>query len=186
MLTLFARCLVPAGVTALAGLCVLPGHAHAQCQYDVTILRFPIDCGLGTVNTTGLSLNENGAVVGYYRCPVSKFDRPFLWTPQDGFTDLGLPPGVMGAKPIDISDLGIICGEMIVSGVGKRGFVYDDGVWTELPPVVDVPGAWSSAAAISSEGIVVGRRSVRVDSAPQSAFKWSAGEIGRASCRERE
>ena len=66
MPSLFARCLVPAGVTALASLCVLPGHAHSQCQYDVTILQFPINCGIGTVITAGLSLNENGAVVGSY------------------------------------------------------------------------------------------------------------------------
>ncbi|MCZ6735832.1 MAG: hypothetical protein O7C65_08590, partial [Planctomycetota bacterium] len=94
MPTLFARRLVPTGVMALASLFALAGHAQAQCQYDVTVLQFPIDCGIGTVITSGLSLNENGAVVGRYRCPISKFDRPFLWTPDEGFTDLGLPPGV--------------------------------------------------------------------------------------------
>ncbi|MCH8153302.1 MAG: hypothetical protein IH830_13130 [Planctomycetes bacterium] len=174
MLALFARYLVPTGVAALAGLCVLPGHAYAQCQYEVTILQFPIDCGIGTVITAGLSLNENGAVVGRYKCPISKFDRPFLWTPQDGFTDLGLPPGVMGAIPTDINDGGVVCGTMYVSGVGYRGFVYEDGVWTELPPVVDAVGAWSSAAAISNAGVVVGRRSVRVNTSPQNAYIWSA------------
>ncbi len=174
MLTLFAGRLVPTGVAALAGLGALAGHTHAQCQYDVTVLQFPIDCGIGTVITAGLSLNENGAVVGRYKCPIAKFDRPFLWTAEEGFTDLGLPPGVMGATAADINEEGIICGTMYVSGVGYRGFVYDDGVWTELPPVVDEVGAWSSAAAISNDGVVVGQRSVRVDTAPYIAFMWSA------------
>ena len=169
MPSLFARCWVLPGVTALASLCALAGHAQAQCQYDVTVLQFPIDCGIGTVITAGLSLNENGAVVGRYKCPVSKFDRPFLWTPDEGFTDLGLPPGVMGAIPTDINDQGVICGTMYVTGVGYRGFVYEDGVWTELPPVVDVPGAWSSAAAISNAGVVVGQRSITENLTPQNA-----------------
>ncbi len=72
---------------------MLASPSHGQCQYDVTVLQFPIDCGIGTVITAGLSLNENGTVVGRYKCPVSKFDRPFLWTAEEGFTDLGLPPG---------------------------------------------------------------------------------------------
>ncbi|MCZ6494270.1 MAG: hypothetical protein O6933_09345, partial [Planctomycetota bacterium] len=157
-------------------LCALAGHAQAQCQYDVTVLQFPIDCGIGTVITSGLSLNENGAVVGRYRCPISKFDRPFLWTPQDGFTDLGLPPGVMETIPTDINDQGVICGTMIVADVGFRGFVYDQGVWTVLPPVVDMLGTWSSAAAISNAGIVVGQRSITENLNPQNAYIWSAAE----------
>ena len=173
MPSLVARCLVPAGVTALAGLCVLPGHAHAQCQYEVTSLQFPIDCGIGTVITAGLSLNENGAVVGYYSCPLWKFFRPFLWTAEEGFTDLGLPPGVMGATAADINDQGVICGTMYVTGIGYRGFVYEDGVWTELPPVVDAVGAWSGAAAISNAGIVVGQRSLGENYVPYTAYIWS-------------
>ncbi|MCZ6653801.1 MAG: hypothetical protein O7D91_12340 [Planctomycetota bacterium] len=176
MLSPFARCLVPAGVTALAGLCLLPGHAHAQCQYDVTVLQFPIDCGIGTVITAGLSLNENGAVVGGYKCPISKYSQGFLWTAEGGFVGLEPPPGVIEVVPTDINDQGVICGTMIVADIGFRGFVYDHGVWTVLPPVVDMPGTWSSAAAINDDNIVVGQRSIRVDTAPQIAFMWSAAE----------
>ncbi len=154
----------------------LAADTNGQCQYDVTVLQFPIDCGIGTVITSGLSLNENGAVVGRNRCPISKFDRPFLWTPQDGFTDLGLPPGVMGATAADINDQGVICGTMYVSGVGYRGFVYEGGVWTELPPVVDAVGAWSSAAAINNDGIVVGQRSITENLTPHNAYIWSSDQ----------
>ena len=166
---------------ALAGFMLtalgLAAQANAQCQYEVTILQYPIDCGIGTVITAGLSLNENGDVVGRYKCPISKYSQGFLWTPEGGFVGLeGLPPVVIGVVPTDINDQGLICGTMILDEIGKRGFVYDHGAWTVLPPVVDVPGAWSSAAAISNDNIVVGQRSVRVDTSPQIAFMWSAAE----------
>ena len=162
-------------IAALAGLFGLAGQAKAQCQYDVTVLQFPINCEFGLpVITSGFGLNELGAVVGYYYCPTWEHDEAFLWTPEGGYVTLGRPPGVSSAIPTDINDQGVICGTMIVADVGFRGFVYDHGEWTELPPVVDAVGAWSSAAAISNDNIVVGRRSVRVDTAPQNAYIWSA------------
>ncbi|MCH8151472.1 MAG: hypothetical protein IH830_03750 [Planctomycetes bacterium] len=166
-------CALSTMLSLVVSVFTVTGQAKAQCQYDVTVLQFPIDCGIGTVITTGLSLNDNGAVVGRYKCPISKYSQGFLWTAEGGFVGLEPPPGVIQVIPTDINDQGVICGTMIVADVGFRGFVYDDGVWTVLPPVVDIPGAWSSAAAISNEGIVVGRRSLRVDTAPQNAYIWS-------------
>ena len=177
MLTLFARRLVLPGVTALASLFALAGDTQAQCQYDVTILQFPIDCEFGLpVITSGLSLNEHGAVVGRYQCPTSKYSQGFLWTAEGGFVGLDPPPGVIEVIPTDINHQGVICGTMIVADVGFRGFVYDHGAWTMLPPVVDMLGTWSSAAAINDDGIVVGQRSITDSLNPQNAYVWSADE----------
>ena len=163
---------------ALAGFMLtalgLAAQANAQCQYEVTILQYPIDCGIGTVITAGLSLNENGAVVGRYKCPISKYSQGFLWTAEGGFVGLDPPPGVIEVIPTDINDQGVICGTMIVADVGFRGFVYDHGEWTVLPPVIDVPGARSSAAAINNANIVVGKRSLGEQYVPYSAYIWSA------------
>ena len=172
MPTLFARRL---GLLITGSLAILlvTGQAHAQCQYDVTVLQFPIDCGIGTVITAGLSLNENGAVVGRYKCPVSKYSQGFLWTAEGGFVGLEPPPGVIEVIATDINDQGVVCGEMIVSGVGKRGFVYEDGLWTQLPPVVPDGGS-SWASAITIPGVVVGGRSIRAGLTPYNAYLWSS------------
>ncbi len=154
---------------------VLAGPVTAQipCEYEVTTLQFPIDCGLGTVLTTGFSLNENGTVVGTYRCPLWTFFEGFLWRAEEGFESLDPPQGVTEVLPSDINDHGVICGTVLVSGVGNRGFVYDQGEWTILPPVLDVPGARSSAAAINNAGSVVGQRSLTKDPTPENAYIWS-------------
>lgn len=148
--------------------------AQIPCEYEVTTLQFPIECGIGTVLTAGFSLNEYGAVVGTYRCPISTFFQGFMWTAEDGFEGLDPPQGVVEVFPTDINNNGIICGTLRVSGVGNRGFVYDNGEWTILPPVVDVPGARSSANAINNAGIVAGQRSLTKGPTPENAYIWSA------------
>ena len=151
-----------------------PVTAQIPCSYDVQIIASPLDCGLGTVNTVGLGLNENGAVVGYYKCPLWNHTEAFLWTADGGFVTLQRPQGVSSAIAVDINDEGIICGTVFVSGLDNRGFVYENGEWTILPPVVDVPGARSSAAAINNAGVVAGQRSLTEEPNPQNAYIWSA------------
>ena len=160
------------GAGVLAGTNVV--CAQIPCEYEVTTLQFPIECGIGTVITTGLSLNEKGAVVGYYYCPLWENFQGFMWTAEEGFEALDPPQGVVEVFPRDINNNGIICGTLRVSGVGNRGFVYDDGEWTILPPVVDVPGARSSTAAINNGGTVAGQRSLTKDPTPENAYIWSA------------
>ncbi len=152
------------------------GTAHSQCQYEVTVLLFPISCSFTPVNTSGIGLSEDGHVVGSYRCPLWEHGEAFLWTPSGGYFSLERPPGVSSASALDINDSGIICGEMIVSGLGLRGFVYDDGVWTELQPVIQGNGAQSMARAISNAGVVVGKRSIGEGLNPYNAIIWSAAE----------
>ena len=150
--------------------------AQIPCEYDVQIIASSNDCGgFGTVNTFGLGLNENGAVVGYYFCPLWDHDEAFVWTDEGGFVTLQRPQGVSSAIAVDINDEGVICGTLLVSGLGFRGFVYDKGEWTILDPVVP-DGGWSSAAAINDAGTVVGQRSITKDLNPQNAYIWSANE----------
>jgi len=81
-------------------------------------------------------------VVGNYQCSIWTTTEAFLWTPEGGFSTLRRPPGVTSASAVDINEQGVICGTMIVGGLGYRGFVYENGEWTELPPVIPESG-WS-------------------------------------------
>lgn len=158
----------------LASMLVAPGRAGGQCKYEVTVLKYPIACPILPVFTSGIGLNSNGDVVGMYQCPFWEHWEAFMWTPEQGFVTLPRPPGVSSAFPADINDDRVICGAMTVSGVGSRGFVYEAGLWTELPPAIPGNGASSSAAAISNAGLVVGQRSIGDGPNPRNAFIWSA------------
>ncbi|MEE8153454.1 MAG: DUF3466 family protein [Phycisphaerales bacterium] len=170
------RMLVMAGLGAgvLAGTNVV--CAQIPCSYDVQIIASSNGCGgFGTVNTVGLGLNEHGDVVGYYKCPLWNHSEAFLWTADGGFVTLQRPQGVSSAIAVDINDDGVICGTALLSGLGFRGFVYDNGEWTILDPVVP-DGGWSSANAINNAGVVVGQRSITKNLNPQNAYIWSAEE----------
>ena len=157
---------------ALASL-LFGADARGQCQYEVTVIQAPDVCGiLGPVHTFGTGLNENGAVVGSWKCPVWEDNEAFVWTPASGLTTLARPTGVRSASATDISDDGVVVGTYLVANVGYRGFVYEDGKFTELSPL---PGAaWSGASAINNAGQVVGFRSIGEGVNPQNAFVWSA------------
>jgi probable HAF family extracellular repeat protein len=147
---------------------------RAQCEYEVTVLQYPQECGFGDVLTYGKGLNEHGHVVGFYWCPTWDDYESFLWTSEDGFVRLERPPGVVSALATDINDHGVICGEMIVDGVGQRGFVYENDVWTELGTVTGAGFSWASA--IANNGAVVGGRAIANDTAPYNAFIWTAAD----------
>ena len=162
-------------MVGLLGVLALGADASAQCNYDLTVLEYPINCSIGSVNTRGLGMNEQGTVVGQYKCPIWTTTEAFLWTPEGGFSTLQRPPGVISASAVDINEQGVICGTMIVDGLGFRGFVYENGEWTELPTVLPEAG-WSFAHAISNSGVVVGDRSVAEDVAPRTAYLWSRAD----------
>lgn len=84
------------------------------------------------------------------------------------------PGGVSSAGASDINDAGVIVGTYTRTGVGFRAFVYQGGVFTELPP--DPPGLWSMAWALNNAGQVVGYRSIGDGVNPLSAFVWSASD----------
>jgi probable HAF family extracellular repeat protein len=150
----------------------VPGRGH--CQYEVTQIDYPIDCGLFNVITYGRGLNNHGAVVGSYQCSIWKDTEAFLWTPEDGFTTLPRPPGVYSAAAMDINDDGVIVGTYEVADIGSRGFIYQAGQYTEIPPLPG--GLWSWCNAINRQGNVVGGRSIGPGINPYNAFVYSLEE----------
>ncbi len=55
---------------------------HAQCRYELTILDYPVECGVGDRITIGLGLNDLDVVVGRYKCQLWKWDQAFVWTAE--------------------------------------------------------------------------------------------------------
>jgi probable HAF family extracellular repeat protein len=152
-------------LTALAG-------THAQCEYAATVFPlYPVDCGVVTNFTTVLDENKSGVRVGFYKCQLWYYPQAFVWTPEQHFTPLEPPPGVLGATARQVNDDGQIVGTYTVAGIGDRGFVFEGGQFTELPPLAD--GAHSWANANNNSGTVVGARCFEDGPAPYGAFIWS-------------
>ena len=167
-------------VAAIVVLVLMTGHALAQpCGgYEVTaIIQTPVDCGFGFDITTGLGLNDDGAVVGYYWCSGWEHKEAFVWTAEEGFVTLERPQGVVSARAVDINDEGIICGTAVVSGLGNRGFVYGyEG--DQFTILGTLPGGnWSEAHAIDSAGEIVGFWGDTINGPSPLAFIWRDGEL---------
>ena len=167
-------------VPAIAVCLLMTGQALAQpCGgYEVTaIIQTPVDCGIGFDITTGLGLNDDGAVVGFYWCSGWEHKEAFVWTAEEGFVTLERPQGVVSAKALDINDEGIICGTVVVSGLGNRGFVYGyEG--DQFTILGTLPGGnWSEAHAINSTGEIVGFWGDTINGPSPLAFIWRDGEM---------
>ena len=157
----------------------MTGHALAQpCGgYEVTaIIQTPVDCGFGFDITTGLGLNDDGAVVGFYWCSGWEHEEAFVWTAEEGFVTLERPQGVVSARAVDINDEGIICGTVVVSGLGNRGFVYGyEGA--QFTILGTLPGGnWSEAHGINARGQITGFWGNNLIG-PWQAFIWENGEM---------
>ncbi len=106
-----------------------------------------------TPDTTLLSVawgvNSAGQVVGEYR-------GAFLWTAQDGITDIALPDGDGGGHAESISESGLIAGWEWTKSGELAGWVYDtsNGTIRKLP-AVGAP-ARSETRDINLAGNVVG------------------------------
>ncbi len=172
--------LAPLISACAAALAVSTTSAHAQpCGgYEVTaIIQTPVDCGFGFDITTGLGLNDDGAVVGFYWCSGWEHKEAFVWTAEEGFVTLERPQGVVSARAVDINDEGIICGTVVVSGLGNRGFVYGyEG--DQFTILGTLPGGnWSEAHAIDSAGEIVGFWGDTINGPSPLAFIWRDGEM---------
>jgi probable HAF family extracellular repeat protein len=111
-------------------------------------------------------------VVGYFHYTAG-WDRPFLWTKERGLIELPLPPDSYEASCGDINEAGQIVGTMTHNKLGWRGFIYENGQYTILPPVIPDAGC-SGASAINNDGTVVGYRSISDGGNPYNAYLWSA------------
>jgi len=150
--------------------------AHAQCQYEVTAVIEGPDCPapFGNDRPVALSINENGAWAGYLVSCFGGHDRAAFWSPRDGLQTPTVPEAFR-SRATDITNDGRIVGWQETSGVGRRAFIIDDGVYTRIDPLPG--GNKTEAAAINESGRVVGTWG-NISTGPIHAFYWDgAGPI---------
>jgi len=170
-------------LAALLALCGASGAAQAQCQYEITAVIAAPRCPPPFNNvpaTIGRALMEgpDPAVVGFYfPCGAGTADTAFVWRASTGLISLPRPVGVTSMEAADISESGVIVGTYDSAERGFRGFIYENGQYTELAPLPG--GAWSGTCAIAADGTVVGFRSIGSKGDPVNpfnAFIWSESE----------
>lgn len=83
--------------------------------------------------TIAKDVNILGQVVGYYYHVDD--DRGFLWTRDEGFQTLPMPPGGVSFQATAISDAGVIVGTVETPTLGGyRAFILANGAYTLLSP----------------------------------------------------
>jgi uncharacterized membrane protein len=97
-----------------------------------------------------LAINSSGVVCGYRH--VDSFEETaFIWSAETGFIDIGvlIPPG---AYAVDINDDGNVVGHAGgLANPSQRGFIYQNGRTTVLPPIVG--GVSSSVPSVNDHDV---------------------------------
>ncbi|MCH7719812.1 MAG: hypothetical protein IH988_02310, partial [Planctomycetes bacterium] len=108
-------------------------------------------------NSYARGINQSGTmIVG--SCSIKTIDAPAVyWTDDGSALALDLIPGAPGdgqGEGRDVNDNGVVVGYNSFGTEGPRGFIWADGVTTELVNTLG-PG-WLSADAISNSGFISG------------------------------
>jgi probable HAF family extracellular repeat protein len=150
----------------------------------------PVDLGglPGDTASYATAISNNGLIVGVSGAnprEPSETGHAVLW--RDGqITDLGLLPGGRQSAAADVNDAGQVvgCGRMEERGGLSyvfRGFLWDDGVRTVLPPLQpesDLLSTLSCATSINDRGQIAGYSAVyNVQTTDESwrAVTWHDG-----------
>ena len=161
-------------VTVLSALA--SGHAIAQAQcpphYSVQMMSGPTNCSLGLTSPIYPNgLNNKGESCGFYiLCALGPY---VAYTSIDAqtVTPIQVPPGVTYSEAWDITDAGVIVGNLDFA----YAFLLDDKGFQMLgiPP----GGNLSVANAVNSSNVVVGHWGNNITGPGPVAFRWENGVI---------
>jgi len=130
---------------------------------------------IGTLGGTGgvaLDINTSGQVVGHARNAHGDV-LPFLWTVDNGISELLLPPGAIGGRASAINDNGWIVGETWAPFNSSQTTIWRPG---HSPLVLDglLGLSISHATGVNNSGQVVGFAYSTVEE--RHAFLWSEND----------
>jgi probable HAF family extracellular repeat protein len=108
--------------------------------------------GLGGTLGSSAWLNDAGELAGTSDLPGDQTAHPFLWNGHR-MIDLGTLGGDNGSASW-VSDSGAVSGSADLPGGEHHGFLWKDGIMSDLPPVDGAPCA--NAESVGENGDVVG------------------------------
>ena len=113
-----------------------------------------------------VDVNDAGEVLAWGRDPVAMEGRAAVLSSEGVLRDIG-EPGRFGSSAHAINNAGQLAVEAYNLEGFRRGFLWTDGVFTEIPPFA---GIESWAIDLNDAGHVVGAASSATS--PQHAFLW--------------
>ena len=128
------------------------------------------------------AINASGVVCGFRSIgPGVNPQTAFIWTPQDGFTDLGLING-QSTSASDINDGNAVAGTMIVSNT-QHPFLWKAREFIDAGSLAGIGSTVPLSVNNSSQ--IVGYGGVPMDGAPpwgvNRPFVWSGGSFTQLS-----
>lgn len=127
------------------------------------VIKLP-DLG-GTAWHTPMAINERGDVVGFSNPKDPRDDRgdfiarAFLWTKRGGIVEIGRLPGDSTSQALGINIWGQVVGFSTGGALGSRGFLYQNGVLTDINSLLEpgFPDSILSVSHINDLGVISGR-----------------------------
>ena len=125
---------------------------------DLGSLGGTVDVTLFGVGTTGLYINDNGAVSGGAALAGNKSSHGFLWTPETGMKDLGTLAGDVASGALAVNNRNEVVGGSNSSKGDQRAFLWRNGLMTDLNTMVpkDSPLYLLVGFGINDLGEIVG------------------------------
>jgi probable HAF family extracellular repeat protein len=119
----------------------------------------------GTSWHTPMAINERGDVVGFSNPKDPRDDRgefiarAFLWTKRGGIVNIGNLPGDSTSQALGINIWGQVVGFSTGGSAGSRGFIYQNGVLTNVNELLEpgFPDSILSVSHINDLGVISGR-----------------------------
>lgn len=155
---------------------VLHGSAPGACPPCVYQLDTVAATACDPVDspTLGRGINEAGIVVGAYTVCGFGTGEAFSWDGESPLHTLPRPAGIGGAGAWGVNDAGLIVGQMFLSGVADRAFIYDGSQFIDLGTLPG--GTFSKGRGINNLGQAVGTWGNGVTGNPAlAAFLWQGG-----------
>ena len=117
----------------------------------------PFTTGEGEVSV-GFAIDQDGAVYGYADdAATGHHVQPFRWSLESGLHNSGKPSDAHSARVLAVNDVGETAGECTMEVGIETMCNFIDSQWETF----DALGA--RGLAINSDGVVVGRTTVRID-----------------------